>query len=63
MQDIEKLDDKKEKLGNKKIREILDNKKVRYINFIQWEIIDREEVKTENQKASQEKNSLILKKC
>ena len=45
MQDIEKLDDKKEKLGNKKIREILDNKKVRYINFIQWEIIDREEVK------------------
>ena len=28
MQDIEKLDDKKEKLGNKKIHEILDAKKV-----------------------------------
>ena len=44
MQDIEKLDDKKEKLGNKKIHEILDSKKVRYINFIEWEIIDKHEV-------------------
>ena len=44
MQDIEKLDDKKEKLGNKKIHEILGAKKVRYINFIEWEVIDKHEV-------------------
>ena len=44
MQDIEKLDDKKEKLGNKKIIEILDSNKVRYINFIEWEVIDKHEV-------------------
>ena len=38
------LDDKKEKLGNKKIYEILDSKNVRYINFIEWEVIDKQEV-------------------
>jgi NADPH-dependent glutamate synthase beta subunit-like oxidoreductase len=32
-------------LGNKKIREILDKNNVRFINFIQWEVIDKEEVK------------------
>jgi hypothetical protein len=45
MKDIEKLDDKKTKLGNKKIHEILDSNKVRYINFIEWEVIDKNEVK------------------
>jgi len=44
MQDIEKLDDTKEKLGNKKICEVLDSKNVRYINFIEWEVIDKQEV-------------------
>ena len=44
MQDITKLDDKKERLGNKKIHEILDAKKIRYINFIEWEVIDKQEV-------------------
>ena len=34
-----------EKLGNKKIHEILSHNKVRYINFIEWEVIDKEEVK------------------
>ena len=44
MTDLEKLDDKKEKLGSKKIHEILNAKKVRYINFIEWEVIDKHEV-------------------
>ena len=44
MADLEKLDDKKEKLGSKKIHEILNAKKVRYINFIEWEVIDKHEV-------------------
>jgi ferredoxin--NADP+ reductase len=44
MSDLEKLNDKKEKLGNKKIHEILEAKKVRYINFIEWEVIDKHEV-------------------
>ena len=61
MQDITKLDDKKERLGNKKIHEILDAKKIRYINFIEWEVIDKEEV--ENGKANQERSSHILMRC
>ena len=44
MKDIENLDDKKSKLGNKKIYEVLDSNKVRYINFIEWEVIDKHEV-------------------
>jgi len=44
MKDIEKLNDKKQKLGNKKIHEILASNKVRYINFIEWEVIDKHEV-------------------
>ena len=44
MKDIENLDNKKSKLGNKKIYEVLDSNKVRYINFIEWEVIDKHEV-------------------
>ena len=44
LQDLENLDSKKKKLGLKKIYEILDNKKVRYINFIEWEVIDEQEI-------------------
>ena len=44
LQDLENLDSKKKKLGLEKIYEILDNKKVRYINFIEWEVIDKQEI-------------------
>ncbi len=44
IQDLEKLDDKKNKLGSKKIMEILNTNKVRYIDFIEWGVIDQQEV-------------------
>ena len=55
MKDIEKLDDKKEKLGNKKIHEILSHNKVRYINFIEWEVIDKEEGKWKTKRQAKRK--------
>ena len=62
MKDIEKLDDKKENLVTK-IHEILSHNKVRYINFIEWEVIDREEVKNGKPKGKPRENLLIPTKC